>query len=59
VKKEEQLARQAKAEMNRGRFPETALVVDAFRREFGPDVEVRYIREGDVEMGRRSFGKAP
>jgi hypothetical protein len=42
------------AEKNRDQCPDATKVIDAFRSVFGADVKVVYVKEGDVELGRRS-----
>lgn len=39
------------AQQNRARFPEWSKVVDEFRRVFGDDVRVKWVREGDKVLG--------
>ena len=41
-----------RARLNRERCPVAAEIIDAFRAVFGPSVQVRYVREGHVELGR-------
>lgn len=45
--------RQQRAADNRERCPDAAKVIDAFREVFGGDINVVYVKEGDVELGHR------
>lgn len=46
--------RQQEAKRNRGLMPETAKVVDRWRRTFGAGTRFPWVREGDQERGARS-----
>ena len=39
---------------NREAMPQTAAIVDEFRRVFGPGVRVLWAREGELEVGKRA-----
>lgn len=42
----------SKAQQNRMAFPQTARMLDDFRRVFGEDTKLRYASEGGKEIGR-------
>lgn len=44
--------REKRAAENRARMPAATEVIDAFREVFGASVQVVYVKEGDVELGR-------
>ena len=45
--------REAAAQENRERMPETARIVAEWRRVFGPGVKARYAYENGIELGKR------
>lgn len=45
----------AQREANRARMPETAKILDDFRRAFGPGVKLRWARENGIEVGERGL----
>lgn len=44
--------RQQEAQRNRDAMPETARIVDRFRRTFGAATRFPWVREGELEMGK-------
>lgn len=52
---EEERRRREEAAKNAARMPNAAQWIADYKRVFGPDVKVRWVREGDVEMGRKAW----